>query len=70
MIGFFESYFDGCALSGVFVDNAMTLIHEPPWTEQQINEYFDKAMKDALAHGLTSIHDADTSPQMISYYKR
>lgn len=54
---------------GVFVDNAMALIHEPPWTKQQIKEFVDKTMKDAVAHGLTSIHDADTSPKMISYYK-
>jgi hypothetical protein len=48
----------------------MALIHEPPWTEEQMKEFFEKTMKDAVAHGLTSIHDADSSPKMIAYSKK
>jgi predicted amidohydrolase YtcJ len=55
---------------GIMVDNAMTLIPKPPWSDRQMKEYFDLTMKDALAHGLTSIHDADSSPRVISFFKR
>ncbi|KAH9986218.1 amidohydrolase family-domain-containing protein [Russula compacta] len=44
--------------TGVFVDNAMDLINKPVPTEAETLEYFDKAMRDALRVGLTSIHDA------------
>jgi len=56
--------------TGIMVDNAMTLIPKPPWSDRQMKEYFDLTMKDALAHGLTSIHDADSSPRVISFFKR
>ena len=52
------------------VDNAMLLIPKPPRSESQMQEYFDLAMKDALAYGLTSIHDADASPEMIHFIKK
>ena len=54
----------------MFIDNAMSLIPRPPWSERQIEDYFHITMKDALAHGLTSIHDAESSPGMIDLYKR
>jgi predicted amidohydrolase YtcJ len=52
------------------VDNAMSLIPKPPWSERTQREYFNVAMKDALAHGLTSIHDADSQPESISLFKK
>jgi predicted amidohydrolase YtcJ len=52
------------------VDNAMSLIPKPPLSEQRAREYFDLTMKDALAHGLTSIHDADSLPEAISLFKK
>lgn len=57
-------------IAGVMVDNAMTLIPNPPRSGSVMREYFDLAMKDALAHGLTSIHDAMSSPEMISFFKK
>jgi predicted amidohydrolase YtcJ len=55
---------------GVFVDNAMSLISVPPWTERQLLEYFNTTMTEALSYGLTSIHDADSTPQAISFFKK
>jgi len=60
---------DECPL-GIMVDNAMDLVPRPPWTEHQMQEYFTLTMKDALGHGLTSIHDADSQPDAISLFKR
>ncbi|TFY78421.1 hypothetical protein EWM64_g5591 [Hericium alpestre] len=56
--------------AGVFVDNAMALVPIPPWTEAQMAEYFDIAMRDALSVGLTSIHDAWSSPEAIQFFKK
>jgi hypothetical protein len=56
--------------AGVFVDNAMALVPIPPWTEAQVKDYFDRAMKDALQHGLTSIHDAATRPDVIKFFMK
>jgi hypothetical protein len=55
---------------GVMVDNAMNLIPRPSLSESRAREYFDLTMKDALAHGLTSIHDADSSPEAISLFRK
>ncbi|KAG7087462.1 hypothetical protein E1B28_013428 [Marasmius oreades] len=54
--------------TGIFVDNAIALIPAPEWTESQLSEYFDATMKAALSFGLTSIHDADTLPQMRKFF--
>ncbi|KAK7441742.1 hypothetical protein VKT23_016405 [Stygiomarasmius scandens] len=56
--------------TGVFLDNAISLIPIPAWTEDQMSEFFDTTMKQALSYGLTSIHDADSSPAMISFMKK
>ncbi|KAF9478553.1 hypothetical protein BDN70DRAFT_879782 [Pholiota conissans] len=56
--------------NGVFVDNAMNLIPIPPWSEKQITEFFDQTMNEALSYGLTSIHDADTKPDIIKFYQK
>ncbi|KIM90063.1 hypothetical protein PILCRDRAFT_2295 [Piloderma croceum F 1598] len=56
--------------TGVMVDNAISLIPRPPLSESRAREYFDLTMKDALAHGLTSIHDADSSPEALSLFKK
>jgi len=56
--------------TGIFVDNAMELIPIPPWTKAVMAEFFDMTMKDALSVGLTSIHDADSSPEAIALFKK
>jgi hypothetical protein len=48
----------------------MILIPRPPLSERRAREYFDVTMKDALAHGLTSIHDADSQPEAIYLFKK
>ncbi|THH07935.1 hypothetical protein EW145_g3048 [Phellinidium pouzarii] len=54
----------------VFVDNAMALITLPDWTEKEMLGFYFTAVKEALSYGLTSIHDAATTPQMISFLKK
>lgn len=55
---------------GIFVDNARALIPTPEWTFDVMKGYLTTAMKDAVAHGLTSIHDAGSSPEHILFFKR
>ncbi|THH17484.1 hypothetical protein EW146_g3337 [Bondarzewia mesenterica] len=40
------------------------------WTEEEMLGYFETAMHDALSVGLTSIHDAASSPEVIQFFKR
>ncbi|KAI0277876.1 amidohydrolase 3 [Russula aff. rugulosa BPL654] len=56
--------------TGVFVDNAMDLIEKPAPTEAETLEQFETTMLDALRVGLTSIHDAATSTDNITFFKR
>jgi len=59
---------DGKA-TGIFVDNAMTLVPSPPRSEAVMLEYFQRTMKDALSAGLTSIHDAGNDVRVIKFYE-
>ncbi|KIK09545.1 hypothetical protein K443DRAFT_671448, partial [Laccaria amethystina LaAM-08-1] len=56
--------------TGIFVDNAMNLIPIPHWTENQISDFFDATIKEALSHGLTSIHDADSKLDHLAFFKK
>ncbi|KAJ7502912.1 amidohydrolase family-domain-containing protein [Mycena galericulata] len=55
--------------TGIFVDNAMTLIPRPPWAPEQVIDFFNTAAAEALKFGLTSIHDASTDPDAIAFFK-
>ncbi|KAJ7076862.1 amidohydrolase family-domain-containing protein [Mycena belliarum] len=55
--------------TGIFVDNAMTLIPRPPWSPEQYVDFFDTAVAEALRYGLTSIHDAATDPDAVAFFK-
>ncbi|GJJ06290.1 hypothetical protein Clacol_000481 [Clathrus columnatus] len=55
---------------GTFLDKAMDLIRVPPWTEEQILEYFNATVTDALSHGLTGIQDAALSPALGAIVER
>lgn len=57
--------------TGIFVDNSMALIDKvkPTWTALEMLSYFNTTMHDALMHGLTSIHDAQTFPAWIEFFK-
>ena len=48
----------------------MELIPIPPWLPDRMSDFFDITMKDALMHGLTSIHDADAYDASTAFYKR
>ncbi|KAH9056815.1 amidohydrolase 3, partial [Lactarius vividus] len=56
--------------TGVFVDNAMSLIHKPDPTDVEILEDFETTMGDALRVGLTTIHDAGSLPSTITFFQR
>ncbi|GJE95765.1 amidohydrolase [Phanerochaete sordida] len=56
--------------TGVFVDNAMTLVAWPPWTPTQIESYLETAVKDVLRVGLTSVHDAAALPEYIDAFAK
>ncbi|KAJ3805424.1 amidohydrolase family-domain-containing protein [Lentinula lateritia] len=56
--------------TGIFLDNAMSLIPVPEWTDEQMTTFFDTTMKLALSYGLTSIHDAGSSPKIIQFMKK
>ena len=52
------------------MDNAADLIPIPPWSADRMSDFFDITIKDALMHGLTSIHDADVYDASTAFYKR
>jgi predicted amidohydrolase YtcJ len=56
--------------TGVFLDNAQLLIPRPAWSVDQMMEFYQRAMTDALSLGLTAIHDAMTIEPMIGLYKK
>jgi len=56
--------------TGVFVDNAMSLIQKPAPTDADTLENFETTMGDALRVGLTTIHDAGSPPSSIAFFRR
>jgi hypothetical protein len=48
----------------------MDLVPIPPWTDDQMDDYFQRTMKDALEHGLTSVHDALSEPSYIKFFMK
>ena len=54
---------------GIFVDNAMSLVSLPRRSRKETLQYYDRTIRDALAVGLTSIHDASTDPDAVEFYK-
>ncbi|KAH9837926.1 amidohydrolase family-domain-containing protein [Rhodofomes roseus] len=56
--------------TGVLVDSAMALIPVPPPSEAQMTEQLERAVKDALAVGLTSVHDAAVNGRMLNVFKK
>lgn len=56
--------------TGVFVDNAQDLIKRPPLTQVDLQKRFKATVDDALAFGLTSIHDAGLKPASLEFFKK
>jgi hypothetical protein len=63
-------HFDNPLNVGILLDKAMELIHPPPWSEDQMMDYFTATMQDALSHGLTSLHDAGLSPLAVNFFQK
>lgn len=56
--------------SGVLLDNAQELLRIPELTEGDLVQRFAAAMNDALAYGLTSVHDAGLDPTSLEFFIR
>ncbi|KAK0461124.1 amidohydrolase family-domain-containing protein [Desarmillaria tabescens] len=56
--------------NGVFLDNAQDLIHKPEATDADLNGLFTITVRDALASGLTSIHDCSTCSTVFSILQK
>jgi predicted amidohydrolase YtcJ len=56
--------------TGIFIDQAMTLIPRPSRTPSQRLEYFKLTMDHAVSVGLTSIHDAGVELDDIKFFKQ
>ncbi|KAJ7609921.1 amidohydrolase family-domain-containing protein [Roridomyces roridus] len=54
----------------VFLDKAQDLLYEAPLTEAEQVSRFTRAVNDALAYGLTSVHDAGLDPESMEFFIR
>ncbi|KAG2121521.1 amidohydrolase family-domain-containing protein [Suillus cothurnatus] len=54
----------------IFVDNAMDLVPSQPFSEAHAMEYFTRAASDALAVGLTSVHNPFLSQKKYSSVRK
>ena len=52
------------------MDTAQDLIVQPPLSDQELSRRFNSAVKDAFAHGLTSLHDAGYKPDSMGVFSR
>ncbi|KAF7334584.1 Amidohydro-3 domain-containing protein [Mycena venus] len=60
----------GGAPTGMLLDNAQELLKIPPLTEEDLRARFTAAVNDALAYGLTSVHDAGLDPASLDFFIR
>ncbi|KAK0430387.1 amidohydrolase family-domain-containing protein [Desarmillaria tabescens] len=56
--------------AGVFLDNAQELLPVPIPTEEDYERRFSTTVRNALANGLTSIHDAKLDFQQLDFFRR
>ena len=56
--------------TGVFVDNAQSLVEPPPRTREEEARALDLAMDECLAKGVTSLTDAGAPLDVIELYRR
>ncbi|VDC03608.1 unnamed protein product [Peniophora sp. CBMAI 1063] len=57
------------APTGVFMDNAQSLLPVPPPTQRDLEKQFKLVVDDALSHGLTAVHDAGFDPKSLEFFK-
>ncbi|KIY47011.1 hypothetical protein FISHEDRAFT_46144 [Fistulina hepatica ATCC 64428] len=55
---------------GVFLDNAQALIPPPVLTDEDLAKRFSYTARDALANGITSIHDMKLNVRELGFFKR
>ncbi|KZT04626.1 uncharacterized protein LAESUDRAFT_727798 [Laetiporus sulphureus 93-53] len=55
---------------GVFLDNAQELVKRPIPTYKALEKRFAATVRDALSHGLTTIHDAGFDPMSLNFFRR
>ncbi len=55
--------------TGVFVDNAQSLIRPPDRTPAENRRALDLAMEEALAKGVTTLTDAGATPEAVALYR-
>jgi predicted amidohydrolase YtcJ len=55
--------------TGVFVDNAQSLIRPPARTDAETRRALDLAMEEALAKGVTTLTDAGAGPETTALYR-
>jgi predicted amidohydrolase YtcJ len=58
------------APTGVFVDNAQSLVEPPPRTREEEARSLELAMDECLAKGVTSLTDAGATLETIDLYRR
>ena len=60
------------APTGIFIDNAQELVNalRPEPSHEQLEQRFNLTVQDAVAHGLTSIHDAGFDPVSLRFFRR
>ncbi|KAJ8077031.1 hypothetical protein PM082_001454 [Marasmius tenuissimus] len=56
--------------TGMLLDNAQELIHQPELDDDDLLKRFGTAVRDAIKVGLTSIHDAGLDPVSLNFFKR
>lgn len=58
--------------TGIFIDNAQELVNvlRPEPTYEELEKRFNLTVQDAVAHGLTSIHDAGFDPISLQFFRR
>ena len=55
---------------GVFIDNAQELVKKPALSDTDLQRRFAITVKNAVASGFTSIHDAGFDPTSLDFFKR
>lgn len=55
---------------GVFLDNAQDLLPIPEPSDEDYERRFSTTVQNALANGLTSIHDAKLDFRQLGFFKR
>ncbi|KAF7362054.1 putative amidohydrolase YtcJ [Mycena venus] len=56
--------------NGMFLDNAQDIIFQPELTDADLMRRFSIAVRDVVAVGLTSVHDAGLNPMSLKFFAK